>query len=87
MPVPEKWCDVEYPKLQLQFQLLLLTLTLACGAMAGVEFVGLIVAVTIWCWVKGNCSSSKKGATVVENDEMYGAPQKDAFITRILMNR
>ena len=47
VPVPEKWCDVEDPKLQLQFQLLLLTLTLVGGAMASVEFVGLIVAVTI----------------------------------------
>ena len=45
VPVPEKWCDVEYPKPQLQFQLLLLTLTLAGGAMEGVEFEGLGVAV------------------------------------------
>ena len=59
------------------------------GCVAGVVLVGLIMGVTIWCWKKGKC---KRSTTVVENNEMYGAPQtyyeydKDAYDTKVVDN-
>ena len=57
------------------------------GSVADVVLLGLIMAVTIYCWRKGKC---ERITTVVENNEMYGAPQtydeydKDAYDTKVV---
>ena len=59
------------------------------GSVAGVVLVALIMAVTIYFWRKGKC---RRSTTVVENNEMYGAPQtydeydKDAYDTKVVEN-
>ena len=62
------------------------------GSLAGVVLVALIMGVTIWCWRKGKCSYCQRSTTVIEENEMYGAPadydeyDKDAYDTKIVEN-
>ena len=59
------------------------------GSIAGLGLVIFTMVVTIYCWKKGKCPCCKN-STVVEENEMYGAPQdydeydKDDYDTKVI---
>ena len=66
------------------------TSELVGGSIAGLVLVIFTMTVTIWCWKKGKCPCCKRNFTVVEENEMYGAPQnydeydKDDYDTKVI---
>ena len=59
------------------------------GSIAGLVLVIFTMVITIYCCKKGKCSCCKN-STVVEENEMYGAPQdydeydKDNYQTKVI---
>ena len=60
--------------------------------MAGLVLIISILAAAIWCLRKKKCFCCKRNATVIEKNEMYGAPKdyyeydKDAYNTKVVDN-